>query len=324
MCKDVESEVNEAVGKILKKAQDSMKEMLDDGVKKIKQSYADACKQSVGNVNAQGSKNKITILQRPNVHTKKDSNINNGNANVNEKDGEEIVPRYEIGNVVSMTTMEELVDRERRKNNVVFYNVPESRHDQIHDRVAEDMKAVMDITRSGLNVHNTKITKAIRLGRKQRDDATQESTSKPRALLVHLESPRMRNEILSAAKKLKQTTKWKDTYISPDMTRQQREENWKLRQELKQRRENGEQDLVIRQGQIVTSWKRNQSRKVSGKSDKIEFQETDIGSNLQEKVTPQPTHQQTHHRNDDKDSDMESEIEVDGVFGAVGGNHHSQ
>lgn len=313
LCNNVESEVNEAIGKILKNAQETMKEMVNEGVKQLKNSYADVCREPVINANTEGEmyKSRITILQRPKAKGKA-SNTNKNSDNSNDEG--EMDPGFEVGNVVSMTTMEELVDRERRKSNVVFYNVPESQHDQLHDRVAEDKKAVLDIAKNGLKIHNAQVVKAIRLGSKRQD-----KMSKPRALLIQLESPHRKSEFLSASKRLRQTDRWKDTYISPDMTRQQREENWKLRQELKQRRENGEQELVIRQGKIVTRWKKNLPTKGNGTRDKREPREANPETNLQENAdTPDPAPLKPCYIDED------NSIEVDGVFGAVGGSPKSQ
>ena len=44
---------------------------------------------------------------------------------------------------------------------------------------------------------------------------------------------------------------WKNVYVNPDMTKQQRHKDFQLRQELKRRREEGENDLIIRNGVII-------------------------------------------------------------------------
>ena len=62
----------------------------------------------------------------------------------------------------------------------------------------------------------------------------------------------MNCDILNSAKKLRNTEKWADTYISPDMTRKQREDAKELRQELRRRREAGEENLMIMRGRLVS------------------------------------------------------------------------
>ena len=60
-------------------------------------------------------------------------------------------------------------------------------------------------------------------------------------------------EMLRNARNLKDSsdTELKEIFVTPDMTQRQREEYKLLRDELFRRRDNGEQDLVIRRGKIV-------------------------------------------------------------------------
>ena len=165
---------------------------------------------------------------------------------------------------------------------------------------------IMDIVTNSLKVKSVKITKAIRLGGQKQD-----KREKPRALLVHLENEDMKRDILATAKNLRQTEKWRNTYIVPDMTRQQREENWKLRQELKSRRENGELNLMIRQGKIVKRWKRKVASDISRESTKQYEKYVQDNVNTSSPLTS-------------RDAAEDKDIEVDGTFGAVGGATRSQ
>ena len=63
----------------------------------------------------------------------------------------------------------------------------------------------------------------------------------------------LRGEMLRNAKKLRNTTKeqLKKIIITPDMTVKEREISRKLREDLRIRREAGEENLVIRRGKIV-------------------------------------------------------------------------
>ena len=82
-----------------------------------------------------------------------------------------------------MVTIQEMVDHERRKNNLVMFNVPELKQDQMHDRGAEDKKAVKAILSDGVGVRGTQILKAIRFGGKR-----QNRNVKPWILLIQHES----------------------------------------------------------------------------------------------------------------------------------------
>ena len=51
---------------------------------------------------------------------------------------------------------------------------------------------------------------------------------------------------------LNRTDMWKNVYVTPDMTRKEQEIDYNLRKELKERREKGEKNLVMRGGRLVT------------------------------------------------------------------------
>ena len=75
-----------------------------------------------------------------------------------------------------------------------------------------------------------------------------------------MDTPNHKRAILAIARTLRDTTEWSNTYISPDQTPQEREQGRKLRQELKDRREAGEEDITIRGHQIVHSRRRTISQ----------------------------------------------------------------
>ena len=61
----------------------------------------------------------------------------------------------------------------------------------------------------------------------------------------------MKKMILAGSKKLATNEIFKDIYIAPDRTKKQQLQMKKLRDELKDRRENGEKDLIIKNGVII-------------------------------------------------------------------------
>ena len=65
-------------------------------------------------------------------------------------------------------------------------------------------------------------------------------------------------ELLSRAPKLRFHTQYKSTFIAPDMTRFQQEKHKKLVDELRKRRQQGEQNLIIKNGLIVRREQRTQ------------------------------------------------------------------
>ena len=94
-----------------------------------------------------------------------------------------------------------------------------------------------------INTSDIEILKATRLGK---------LSDKPRLLRISVSNEQSRAGILRAASKLKSSKKWSSLYFSADLTQRERETNRQLRAELQYRKENGENNLRIRNGKIVT------------------------------------------------------------------------
>ena len=84
----------------------------------------------------------------------------------------------------------------------------------------------------------------MRLGKKSED--------KIRPLLICLDSQQNAVYITSYASYLRHHEEYNNVYIAPDMTKYQRHKHKQLVDELKRRRSNGENNLVIRNGEIIT------------------------------------------------------------------------
>ena len=134
------------------------------------------------------------------------------------------------------------VDRERRKMNVVVHNLPEQDGDTLAERMEKDQHLFKDLIKEGMNLI-VKPTKAFRVGRKVED--------RPRLLIVSLDSVETKMDVLKLASQLRHLTTWKRIYVTPDLSKKEREENKRLREELSMRRQEGEEDLMIRRGRIV-------------------------------------------------------------------------
>ena len=74
---------------------------------------------------------------------------------------------------------------------------------------------------------------------------------KPRLLIVCLENSDTKAEILKLAPQLRYLTKWKRVFVTPDLTKKEREEGKRLPEELHARKQAGEENLTIRKGRIV-------------------------------------------------------------------------
>ena len=136
----------------------------------------------------------------------------------------------------TLRAMEEMADRERRKNNVVIYNLKEGgNHEADKDSVSVLLNSILDCQ---LNV-----TKLFRLGPKSHKD---------RPLLIGFECEEFKTKVLAAAPKLRSSTQFPNVYISHDRTKSEQQQHKALVVELLQRRNRGEQNLVIRNGKIIT------------------------------------------------------------------------
>ena len=72
-----------------------------------------------------------------------------------------------------------------------------------------------------------------------------------RLLLITTAMVDSKLNILKSACKLRSIDQYDNVYISPDRTSQERESFRKLRAELKQTKDDGEPNLIIRNGKIV-------------------------------------------------------------------------
>ena len=134
------------------------------------------------------------------------------------------------------------MDKDRRKYNLVAYNVPENREGDASARNKHDTTTFISIVKNCLDIDVT-VTKSFRAGRVM--------TERPRPLVLTLDSVDCKTEILENAYKLSHFNEWKKVYLAPDRTPKEREENKKLREELQRRKQDGEEDIVIRKGKIV-------------------------------------------------------------------------
>ena len=136
--------------------------------------------------------------------------------------------------------LKEIEDRNRRKQNFLIYNLPEPTGSS---RAGVDTKTVESIVQKNLSISGAKINKVTRLGKQRKESS--------RPLLVSMSDEASKWLCLKHAPKLRNDTKFRNVYLSPDLTLKEREASKKLYLELKGRRERGEKDLVIKHGKIV-------------------------------------------------------------------------
>lgn len=132
----------------------------------------------------------------------------------------------------------DFMDKDRRKLNVVVHNLPESESD---NQAVDDAAKFQNIIKEELKLI-VKSTKAFRVGKRG---------ERPRLLIVSLENMETKLEVLKLASQLRKSPTWSNIYVTKDMTWKEREELRKAKAELARRRENGEENLMIKGLKVV-------------------------------------------------------------------------
>ena len=136
----------------------------------------------------------------------------------------------------------DIMEKDRRKLNLVVYNLPEEPADDVRARTECDNAKFATMIKECLGL-DVRVTKSFRAGKKMEE--------KPRTLVLTLDSLDQKTEVLEKAYRLSHSSKWNSVYIAPDRTPKERVEHKKLREELKRRQVEGENDIVIRRGKII-------------------------------------------------------------------------
>lgn len=149
-----------------------------------------------------------------------------------------------------MENMKESEERKSKENNLVLFNVkePDGDDDRSSERKDRDNCDKIFTQGVGLRASDYNITTLYRLGKKNREN----DSGKPRPLLVKLERTEQKWNILKNAKNLaREEGELKRCIIAPDLTRKEREIDFRLRTELRRKRENGESGWFIKSGKLI-------------------------------------------------------------------------
>ena len=147
-------------------------------------------------------------------------------------------------------------EREDRKCNIILHNVAEPSSE---DKKEEDQGHIEDIIRS-VKCEEVKVESFFRLGKP--------ADGKKRLIKVCLDSVSSKHKMLGGTKVLREkkdgeyTSKWSNVFITPDLTKEERDKSRELRTELKRRKEvekNG--NLVIFRGSIVDKNGKNSTQR---------------------------------------------------------------
>ena len=147
---------------------------------------------------------------------------------------------------------EELDDIKRRSTNVIIYGLAEVADTDKDVRQQHDDDELQEILHH-INCDDVSVQDIVRLGKFDNASAA------VRPIKVMLASEQARDKVLAQAKNLHRNIKFKKVFIQQDLTVKQREKRRELVQQLKQRKQNGETNLIIVQDRIVVRRPRSHS-----------------------------------------------------------------
>ena len=142
--------------------------------------------------------------------------------------------------------MEEQREVEKRKKNLIIVNLKESTQTEFEERKKEDLAAAKILLGKLVTLESDDLVEPVRLGKV--------GGNRPRMLRVTVKSEEKKKEIIRKAPELNKgvTINDKRIYVNSDYTQKQREKNKELRAEKQKRMNEGEENLVIRNGKIVS------------------------------------------------------------------------
>ena len=144
-------------------------------------------------------------------------------------------------------TIHEMEARYQRKRNLIMFGIEEKRDGSVEERREFDEQQVDSIL-SAIGLSDLSYDGLRRIGKPQH--------SKPRLIRITCSDEDERTEALNAARKLRTLVNYNGIFINADLTPMQQKQQRQLREELKRRRNAGE-NVKIRRGAIVITDNQN-------------------------------------------------------------------
>lgn len=151
-------------------------------------------------------------------------------------------------------SVDEEAEKNKRKTNVIVHGLPESSAEESVERETDDFGLVGTMLHE-IQCDDVEVGQVVRLGKRSESTSSSES-QKPRPLKLVFKTEDQKSQVLKSAKNLRREEEgvWKGVFIHADLTMKERDARRKLVSEMKQRKEQGETDLIIAQGRIVKKW----------------------------------------------------------------------
>jgi hypothetical protein len=154
-------------------------------------------------------------------------------------------------NVKLQEDREEREEIDRRRLNIIIHGLKEPEAAEEDGKKVEDDELIISMLHQ-IGCDDVSVTELTRLGKKSDD------RQKPRPVRLVISSEQQKNKILRQSKNLKgkKDRGWDKVFIHQDQTPKQRTIRRQLIQELKEREQKGERNLLLFNGKIVTRRKR--------------------------------------------------------------------
>ena len=158
--------------------------------------------------------------------------------------------------------LEDHKERDDRRNNLIFFNVPES--GATEDGEGDDIYKVKAVVRHVCQlteVDEVTSPSIVRLG-DIRKPSPDQPNPRPRPIKLVFPESAIRDKVLKNARRLKDS-KFKKIGISPDKTKKEREEYEKARKEFRRRKDVLKEDVIMYKGEVFLRedepWKQSKS-----------------------------------------------------------------
>ena len=148
--------------------------------------------------------------------------------------------------------LEDKKEKESKLNNLIILRLPEQKTNDSTEEYQKDeieVKKIFEKTNPELKAEMEKVlkeNKIMRLGKRKPD------SNKPRPIKITLPDVDMKKQIFRGCKNLKDSD-YKNISVQNDLTAEEREANFKLRQELRERKGKGEDVCIFRDKIIPVS-----------------------------------------------------------------------
>lgn len=142
---------------------------------------------------------------------------------------------------LSPQILDEVENRLNRRTNLIVRGLPELQTGSLVERKAHDQEKVRELLHFLSQDPSVAGANVTRIGRLRPNGH--------RLIKLEVSSEGTKRDLLRGAKRLKTSPSFAKVYISPDLTPQQQQIQKQLQQQLKVRRENGE-DVFIRSGRV--------------------------------------------------------------------------